>query len=266
MCGCPLIQSCGLMLAFVIGCASVCDLTPPPYGMGGQETCQHAICLPLSAPESIRASPKLRTPRQSKVCSQNCTCTSRLDCMLSFICVVGVIGGRAIEQKMGIFMQCVHLTQDQTMCLAITFPCSEVVHNLFSRVWVVCWKGNSLKPQRSSGISIRWIHTVVFTCGASKKMSAETLCVVALSFRAPGLMLAFVIGCASVCDLTPPPYGMGGQETCRQALCLPLSAPGSIHVTPKLRTPRQSKVCSPKLHLHFPFGLYVVIHLRVRCH
>lgn len=127
---------------------------------------------------------------------------------MPFICVVGVSGGRAIEQKEGIFMQCVHLTHDGTMCMTITFPSSEVVHKLFFRVWGVCWKGDSLKPPSSSCISIRWIHAVVFTCGASKKMSAEMACVAALSFRAPGLMLAFVVGCAFVCDLTTPPYAM----------------------------------------------------------
>ena len=63
------------------GVMSVRDLTPPPYGVGGQETCQQAMCKTLSPPNRIRATPKQRTPRQSKVMTKTYTCTSRLNCV-----------------------------------------------------------------------------------------------------------------------------------------------------------------------------------------
>lgn len=78
------------------------------------------------------------------------------------------------------------------------------------------------------------------------------------------MMGALVIGSASVCHLTPPPCGMGGQETFLQAIAVPQSAPGSAHGTPILKTPRQSKVCNPTLRLYFPFGMLGVVHLRIR--
>lgn len=90
VCGCHLLQSWGLVLAFSWGWPSVSNLTAPPFGVCGQETCQQPMCLPLSAPKSMRATPKQRTRQQSKVRTQIEPCTSRLECMQTFNCVVDV--------------------------------------------------------------------------------------------------------------------------------------------------------------------------------
>lgn len=90
VCGRHLLQSWGLVLAFSWGWPSVRNLNAPPFGVYGQETCQQPMCPPLSTPESMRATPKQRTPRQSKVRSQIETCTPRLECMHTFNFVVDV--------------------------------------------------------------------------------------------------------------------------------------------------------------------------------
>ena len=98
------------------------------------------------------------------------------------------------------------------MCIAITFPCSEVLHNLFFRVLVVCCEGNSLQPTCSSGISI--CRADSYSCIHMYRFQEDVgnchVCGCPLTVGAPGLMLSFVIGCASVWDLTPPLHGMRG--------------------------------------------------------
>lgn len=48
---------------------------------------------------------------------------------------------------------------------------------------VVVWEGTSLKSPSSSSLSILSVQAFVFPCAASNKMSEETLCVAALSFK-----------------------------------------------------------------------------------
>ena len=68
-CGCPLLWLffgfCGVGLRW-----AVINLTPPPCRVDAQETLQPAPCLPLSAPDTRRATPKQRSSRQSKVWTQ----------------------------------------------------------------------------------------------------------------------------------------------------------------------------------------------------
>lgn len=89
-CGCHLLQSWGLVLAFSWGWPCVSHLTAPRFGVWCQQTCQQPMCPPLSTPESMRATPKQRTPRQGKVRTQIESCTPRLECMHAFNFVVDV--------------------------------------------------------------------------------------------------------------------------------------------------------------------------------
>jgi len=151
--------------------------------------------------------------------------------------------GRTILQKSSHFVQCVHLTQDRMLCIDTTSSYSAVCHILLLLVWVVCWKGGSLKLPSTDGISIRRTHPIFFSTGLDVRVCGNDVvgCPLIQTWR---LMLDFVIACASACCLTPPPYGMGGQELCQQSICRTPAAPGSTRETPKLKTPRQSKVCS----------------------